>query len=163
MNNTNPRTVVRRSSAEYGISFMWTLPGLMILYMVIFEHRAASFTILIFLSASFFHTCNLFFMYLRPLIKLEAEYLIVHPHVFSKIIIRINDIKGLRMYENIRKTILTPQQVQRNNTLIVDQVDGKSIPINMKWLTVSVRQNISDLAKELNLSLDYQENKRISS
>jgi hypothetical protein len=95
-------------------------------------------------------------MYYRPLIKVDTEYLTVYPNIFKKTAVRINDIKGLRLYEVTKKTILTQDQVKQNNTLILDLVDGRSIPLQLSWLTKSVRQKITALSKERNFSFAYQ-------
>jgi len=147
---------VNRGISQYALSGLWLLLGLAILYLTTFGKVKFDYVILAFLAISFLHACNLVLMYYRPLIRVDAEYLTAYPNIFKKTAVRINDIKGLRFYEVTKKTILTQDQVKQNNALILDLVDGNSISLQLSWLTNSVRQNISALAKERNISVSYQ-------
>jgi len=147
---------VNRSISQYALSFTWLLFGLVILCLSILGKLIFNYMILAFLVIAFLHTCNLVLMYYRPLIIVDAEYLIAYPNIFKKTAVRVNDIKGLRLYEVTKKTILTQNQVKQNNTLTLDLVDGTSIPLQLSWLTKSSRQDIATLAKERNLTFEYQ-------
>ena len=156
MNNVTTVRKVNRSISQYALSFAWLIFGLAILYLSILGKLKFNYMILAFLAIAFLHTCNLVLMYYRPLIKVDAEYLTAYPNMFRKTAIRINDIKGLRLYEFTKKTILSQKQAKQNNTLILDLVDGTKIPLQLSWLTKSSRQDIATLAKERNLTFEYQ-------
>jgi hypothetical protein len=156
MNNVSTVLKVHRSVSQYALSFAWLLFGLVVLYLSLLGKLNFNYVTLAFLTIGFLHACNLVLMYHRPLIKIEAEYFTAYPNIFKKIAVRVNAIKGIKLYEVTKKTILTQNQVKQNNTLILDLVDGTSISLQLSWLTKSARQSITTLAKERNMSFQYQ-------
>jgi hypothetical protein len=153
MNNETYKKVVRRSTSEY----LNTIVGLFFVLAMLYQSIVSfSYVMFVWLILMVFDAGNIVLMHYRPLIKINAEYLIIYPYVFKKIAIRINEIKCFRLYNVINKMILTQQQAKQNNTLIIDLVDGESITIQVRLLSKAVRQNIITLAKEHNISLEYQ-------
>jgi hypothetical protein len=95
-------------------------------------------------------------LHYKPLMTIDDEYVYLRPIILrKKTVIRLSDIKSVKMYELVNKIITSTVQAEQNKALIISLKDGRDITLEVQGLTKNVRHQIADLLSSCNLKIEF--------
>ena len=147
---------VGRSMMEYAILIAWLILCILnFVTNVIFKKMEGyhQHFAIIWLILFLVYAMVLIYKIAVPIMRGDGRFIVVFPKLFTKRIIDPQDIKAVKAYSYLRKTIITPKQTKRNNTLVIELKNGEVLTLSLLF-SESMRNEVAVFIQNYGLNLE---------
>jgi hypothetical protein len=147
---------VGRNKMEYAIPIGWLILCILNLVTNVIIDKMEGYHLyyaIIWMILFLIYAVVLIYKIAVPIMRGDGRFIVVFSKLFTKRIVDPQDIKAVKAYSYLKKTITTPTQAKRNNTPIIELKNGEVLALSLLF-SESMRNEVAVFFQNYGLTLE---------